>query len=120
MTQSFGMVTATREDRHFVGDHPPVFLPGTLSGGNHISGTVVGVVTASGKKVQLDPAAADGSEVAAAILYGDVDAGSGDEAAVFMEHGVAIDNYLTWPDGISDAEKATAVAELKAVGIYVK
>jgi hypothetical protein len=211
------MTERTFEDRHFVGDHPPVFLPGTLSGGSHVSGTVCGILTASGKKVQLigiaaadetfviddqtftwkasrggtgevtigadaDAAAAnietavtadldtvtaeaDGSDVvitaaaagtagnaivlteastnmtvdgagtlggttagraingsqsATCILYGDVDASESDEAAVFMEHGVAIDHYLTWPDGITDEQKAAAIAELKALGIYVK
>lgn len=232
MAQNFGMTERTFEDRHFVGDHPPVFLPGTLSGGSHVSGTVCGILTASGKKVQLDPdeaavaaqgtismigiAAADetfviddqtftwkaaragagevtigadaaaaaanivtavtadltsvtaeadgsdvvitaavagadgnaivlteastnmtvdgdgtlggttvgreinGSQAAACILLGDVDASEADEAAVFMEHGVAIDHYLTWPDGITENQKATAIAELKALGIYVK
>ena len=122
MAQNLGMTERVFEDRMFVGDHPPVFLPGTLSGGSHVSGTVCGIVTATGKRVQLDPAAdpADGSEQAACILLGDVDASEGDEPAVFMEHGVAIDHYLTWPDGITENEKAAAVAELKAAGIFVK
>lgn len=230
MAQKFGMTERTFEDRHFVGDHPPVFLPGTLSGGSHVSGTVCGIT--GGKQVQLDlgsPAVAaqgtismggiaeadetfviddqtftwkasrsgegevaigadaeesaenivtavtadlatveaeqDGSDVvitaavagtagnavvlttastnmtvdgdgtlggttegaaavdqqdAACILLGDVDASEADEAAVFMVHGVAIDHYLTWPDGISSDQKATAIADLQAVGIYVK
>ncbi|CCK81204.1 head decoration protein [Desulfobacula toluolica] len=118
--QDFGMTTRTFEDKNFIGDHPPIMMPGTLSGGNHVSGTVVGIVTATGKKVQLAPAAEDGSEKAAAILYGDLDASAGDEPAVFMEHGAAIEHYLTWPDGITENQKATAIAELKALGIYVK
>ncbi|EMS79201.1 head decoration protein [Desulfotignum phosphitoxidans] len=232
MAQNFGMTERTFEDRMFVGDHPPVFLPGTLSGGSHVSGTVCGILTASGKKVQLDPdeaavaaqgtismigiavadetfviddqtftwkaarggtgevtigadaaaaaanivtavtadlttvvaeqagndvvitaavAGADGnaivltedstnmtvdgsgtlggttegraingSQEAACILLGDVDASEDDEPAVFMEHGVAIDHYLTWPDEITENQKAAAIAELKAIGIYVK
>ncbi|WP_024333109.1 head decoration protein [Desulfotignum balticum] len=232
MAQDFGMTERTFEDRVFVGDHPPVFMSGTLSGGSHVSGTVCGILTASGYKAQLDPdeaavaaqgtismsgiavadetfviddqtftwkasrstagqvaigadaaaaaanivtavtadldtvtAEADGNDVvitaaatgtdgnaivlteassnmtvdgegtlggttvgraingsqeAACILYGDVDASEEDEPAVFMEHGVAIDHYLTWPDDITDEQKATAIAELKSIGIYVK
>ncbi|MCP4683388.1 MAG: head decoration protein [Desulfobacterales bacterium] len=114
------MTTRTFEDKNFIGDHPPIMMPGVLSGGSHVSGTVVGIVTASGKKVQLAPAASDGSEAAAAILYGDVDASEGDEPAVFMEHGEAIEHYLTWPDGITENQKAAAIVELKALGIFVK
>lgn len=232
MAQNFGMTERTFEGRVFVGGHPPVFMPGTLSGGSHVSGTVCGILTVSGNKVQLDPdeaavaaqgiismigiAVADetfviddqtftwkaarggegevtigadaaaaaanivtavtadldtviaevdgddvvitavapgtdgnaivlteastnmtvdgagtlggttegrainGSQAAACILLGDVDASEADEPAVFMEHGVAIDHYLTWPDGITENQKATAIAELKALGIYVK
>jgi hypothetical protein len=120
MAQDYGMTSKTYADKNFVGDHPPIFMPGVLSGGNHVSGTVVGAVTATGKRVQLAPAASDGSEAAVAVLYGDVDASEADEAAVFMEHGVAIDMHLTWPDGITANEKATAIAELKALGVFVK
>ncbi|MCP3943232.1 MAG: head decoration protein [Desulfobacteraceae bacterium] len=118
--QNFGMTSKTFEDKNFIGDHPPIMMPGILSGGSHVSGTVVGIVTASGKYVQLDSAASDGSQTAAAILYGDLDASAEDEPGVFMNHGEAIDHYLTWPEGISDSQKAAAIAQLKTVNIYVK
>ena len=120
MPQDFGINSTEYRDKPFIGDHPPVIMPGTLSGGNHVSGTVVGVVTATGKKVQLAPAASDGSEVAAAILLGDLDASSADEPGVFVEHGVVMDMYLTWPSGITSTQKATAIAQLKSAGIFVK
>ncbi len=118
--QDFGMTSKEYRDKPILGDHPAVILPGTLSGGNHVSGTVVGVVTATGIKVQLAPAGSDGSQTAAAVLFGDLDASAGDEPGVFVEHGVVMDMYLTWPDGITANEKAAAVAQLKAAGIYVK
>jgi len=118
--QDYGMTTRSFEDKNFIGDHPPIMMPGILSGGDHVSGTVVGIVTATGKKVQLAPAASDGSQTAAAILYGDLDASAGDEPAVFMEHGEAIAHYLTWPDGITENQKAAAIVALKTAGIYVK
>ena len=121
MTQSFGMTTESFADTNFIGDHPAITMPGTLaSGGNLATGTVVGKVTATGKMVQLAPGASDGSETAAAILLGDLDASAADEPGIFFEHGVAIDAYLVWPDGITENQKATAIAQLKDAGIYVK
>ena len=50
--QDFGMTEKEYQDKPFVGDHPPIFMPGILlAGENHVNGTVVGVVTATGKKV---------------------------------------------------------------------
>ncbi len=119
--QDFGMTGNEYQDKPFVGDHPPIFMPGVLLSGENLGhGTVIGVVTATKKKVQLAPAASDGSEGAAGILYGDLDASGGDEPGLFFEHGVAVDLYLTWPDGISAGEKTIAIAELKAIGIFVK
>ena len=37
MTQDFGMISRTFEDRHFLGDHPVVTQAGVLSGGSHVS-----------------------------------------------------------------------------------
>ena len=121
MAQDFGINSVEYQDKPFLGDHPPITMPGTLlSGEDLVSGTVVGVVTASEKKVILAPGAADGSESAAAILLGDLDASAGDEPGVFVEHGVVMDMYLTWPDGISAPEKTTAIAQLRTLGIFVK
>lgn len=120
MTQSFGITAKTYEDIQFLGDHPVITKSGVLSGGDHVSGTVVGKVTASGKFVQLAPGATDGSEEAARILLGDLDASGGDENGVFVVHGEAIETELTWPEGITDAEKAAAIDQLATAGIYVK
>ncbi len=120
MTQSFGMATETYTELEFLGDHPPITIPGTLASGNLVSGTVVGKVTATGNFVILAPAATDGSESAAGILIGDLDASSAVEAGIFLAHGEAINANLTWPDDITEAQKTVAIAQLRALGIFVK
>jgi predicted small secreted protein len=53
-----------------------------LSGETLEAGAVLGKVTASGKYKVLDPAAVDGSEAAAGILYDAVDASAADAEGV--------------------------------------
>lgn len=85
------------------------------------AGTVLGKITASGFYTQLDPAAADGSEAAAAILIAACDATDADtKAAVIARDAEVSDARLTWPVGISQPEKASAVAELAAMNIHVR
>ena len=120
MTQSFGMVTQDYTEIEFLGDHPVITISGTLAAGNLVSGTVVGKVTATGKYVILAPAASDGSESAAGILIGDLDASSAEEPGIFLAHGEAVSANLTWPAGITDNQKAAAIAQLRALGIFVK
>jgi len=121
MTQSFGMTTETYTELEFLGDHPPITISGTLASGQNLtSGTVVGKLSSGGKYVILAPAASDGSESAAGILIGDLDASGGDEPGIFLAHGEAISDNLTWPAGITDNQKATAIAQLRALGIFVK
>lgn len=91
----------------------------TVLTGNSVSMLeVVGKVTASGKYVPLDPAASDGSEAAAGIMVGDVDASAADKPGAIIEREalVAMDN-LVWPTGITAGEKTTAIGELEALGI---
>src|SRR5690606_36147513 len=63
---------------------------------------------------ELDPDATDGSEVAAGILYAPVDATDGALAGVAVVRDAEVKSAcLVWPDGITDAETATALAELE-------
>lgn len=85
------------------------------------AGAVLGKVAASGKFTVLDPAANDGSETAAAVLFDSVDATAGDRPGVVHSrdtevHGAA----LAWPDGIGAPEKAAALAQLAALGIVAR
>lgn len=81
-------------------------------------GTVLGVVSASGKFKPVNPDATTGEQVAAAVLLTAVDASEADaDAVVLSRHATVADGGLIWPSDITDAEKASAVAELAAVGI---
>jgi hypothetical protein len=91
------------------------------SGQNLKTGTVVGIITASGKVTQLAPSANDGSENAAGVLVGDVDASAADTPGVIIaRHAICSDKGLVWPSGITGAQKNTALGQLKALGILVR
>lgn len=88
------------------------------SGTTGIAGMVLGKVTASSKYVPLAPAATDGSQNAAAILFDNVDASATDRAAVITARDTEVrGSSLTWPAGISAPNKAAALAALAALGI---
>ncbi|WP_299071985.1 head decoration protein (plasmid) [Vibrio cyclitrophicus] len=92
-----------------------------LSGGKYLTATVLGEVTASKELVQLAPAASDGSEVAAAILFRGVDASAETKSGVVNARLTAVRaSSLVWPDGITDAEKTAAIKQLKANHIIVR
>ena len=93
-----------------------------LAGQNLALGAVVGIVSATGKVKALDPAATDGSQTTAGILLEPVDATAGDrdDGILLARHAIVADSALVWPAGITNAEKAAAIAELKAIGILVR
>lgn len=88
------------------------------SGQNLALGAVVGLNAATGKVKVLDPAATDGSQTAAGILLEPVDASASDRDDGILA--IVADSALVWPAGITNAEKAAAIAELKAIGILVR
>ncbi len=91
------------------------------SGQNLATGTVVGAVTASGKVVQLAPAASDGSQNAAGVLAFAVDATGGDKPGVIIaRHAIASDKKLVWPGTITAPQKTAAIAQLKTLGVLVR
>jgi len=78
------------------------------------AGTVLGVVTASGKYAAYDDAAADGTEAAAGILFAGVDATSADANAVaIVRDAEVIGARLT-------GSNANGEADLAALGIIVR
>jgi hypothetical protein len=92
-----------------------------VSGQNLTTGTVIGIITASGKVTQLAPAANDGSQNAAGVLLLDVDASSADKGGVIIaRHAICSDKALAWPAGITGPQKTAAIAQLKALGILVR
>ena len=92
------------------------------SGQNLPLGTVVGIVTATGKYKQLDPSAEDGTQVAAGVLLQACDAAliDRDDGLVVARHAIVANHALAWPDAITTAEQLTSIAQLKALGVLVR
>lgn len=85
-------------------------------------GTVLGKITTGGKFTQLAPAASNGSQNAAGILWGPADATTADVVAVVVLRGPAIVNRndLTWPEGATEPQITAAIAALAALGILLR
>src|SRR5690349_10332020 len=63
---------------------------------------VVGKITASGKYKEYDNAAADGSQAAAGVLIGAVDASAADELGVILARDAEVDyDTLQWKSGMN-------------------
>lgn len=111
-----GDIVKWEEDNHFSRD--PVVV---ASGENLPIGTIVGKVTATGKMVELDPIATDGSEEAAGFLIADCDASAADvNAVIIAREAIVVSSGLVWNVAVTDPEKVIALAELKALGIIVR
>jgi hypothetical protein len=95
---------------------------GTLiTGQNLAAGTVLGVITASGKYTQFDQDAATGEEAAAGVLAYACDATSADASCVIIARDAEVNGAeLVWPGDIEVGEKATAIASLASAGIIVR
>ncbi|USE38048.1 head decoration protein [Endozoicomonas sp. SCSIO W0465] len=84
-------------------------------------GTVVGKETATGDYKPLDPAAANGTETAAGVLYaGKTTDASGGNGVIIARLAEVVDSLLVWPAGITDEQKATAVGELAGLDIIIR
>lgn len=85
-------------------------------------GTVLGKITTGGKYTGLAPAATNGSQNAAGILWGAVDAIDADALGVVILRGPTIVNRheLVWPEGATEAQITTATTALAALGIILR
>ncbi len=95
----------------------------TVAAGQSLAlGTVVGMVTASGKVKQLDPSATDGSQYAAGVLMQACDAhlADRDDGLMVARHAIVASHALQWPAGIAAVEQQAAMAQLKALGVLVR
>jgi hypothetical protein len=91
-----------------------------VTGQNLTAGTVVGVVTASGKYAVYDNAASDGTETAAGILGYDTDATAADIEAMIISRDAEVNaDELNW-DGQAQPAIDAGVADLAAAGIIVR
>jgi len=85
-------------------------------------GTVLGKITTGGKYTALAPGATNGSQNAAGILWGPVDATDADAPGVVLVRGPAIANRheITWPEAATEAQITTATTALAALGIILR
>lgn len=93
-----------------------------LNDGDLAVGTILGEITASpGEYLQVDPAAGDGTEVAAAVLFDAVDASDAAQpAVVHIRDCELMKDELVYPDGATAMEIAAIDAQLEALGIIVR
>ncbi|HEC2616928.1 TPA: head decoration protein [Raoultella ornithinolytica] len=90
---------------------------GTITGGTFQRGTVLGMITASGKYTQSVKTATDGSETPVAILVDNVDASTSDQngglylMGEFNQNRIIFDNSWTVP---------TLKAALRPLAIFLK
>lgn len=80
-----------------------------------LPGTVLGKITASSLFVPHDPAASDGSQVAAAVLFAKAPIKAGTQRAVIHVRDCFLNGKkMTWKTGISGADKTASIAALAA------
>lgn len=85
------------------------------------AGTVLSLVTASGKYAPYDNAGTDGTEVAAAILYRGIDATSADAKAVVVARLAEVNaSELVWAAGVDAAGKTAGLTDLAAKFIIAR
>ena len=85
-------------------------------------GTVLGKITTGGKYTGLVPAATNGSQNAAGILWAAIDATDADAASVVILRGPAIVNRseIILPEGATEAQINAAITALAALGIILR
>jgi hypothetical protein len=85
-------------------------------------GTVLGKITSGGKFTTLAPAATNGSQTAAGILWAGVDASAADTPGVVLLRGPAIVNRheIVWPEGATEVQITAATTALAALGLILR
>ena len=85
-------------------------------------GTVLGKITTGGKYTVLAPAATNGSQNAAGLLWDGVDATDADVPGVVILRGPAIVNRheVSFPDGATEAQITAATTALATIGIILR
>ena len=85
-------------------------------------GTVLGKITTGGKFTKLAPAATNGSQNAAGILWAGVDTSAADSPGVVVLRGPALVNRheIIWPEGATEAQITAATTALGALGIILR
>jgi hypothetical protein len=95
----------------------------TIASGEGVlkAGAVLGKTTASGKYAWYDNAASDGTQAAAAVLFGEVDATSADVKAVVHVRLCEIEtDRLVWITGADSTAKTAGLADLAAAYVVAR
>lgn len=94
---------------------------GVITGGNYVSGQVLGRITASKKLTARVTEAGDGSEVAVAVLGANVDASAADKTGVIFVRDCEWSETLLAHHADEDAGEVTAaIDELESAGIIAR
>lgn len=88
------------------------------AGAKYPTGLVLGKVTATGEYAEHDPAATDGTQTVAGVLFAGVDASAGAKSGV-RNHAltVMLKSKLSFKAGLTDAQKTAAIAALATTHI---
>lgn len=79
------------------------------------------IAAGSGRYAPLNPDAVDGTQIAAAVAAQDIAASDTAPKGVVIEYVASLESSaLVWPAGISDAEKANAIAQLEERFVFLK
>ncbi|MDQ4328800.1 head decoration protein [Klebsiella michiganensis] len=90
---------------------------GTITGGSYKRGTVLGMITASGKYTRSVKTATDGSETPVAILVDNVNASTADQNGGLYLMGEFNQNYIIFDDSWTIPALKTA---LRPLAIFLK
>ena len=86
-----------------------------------LAGQVLGKLTTGGDYVKLAPSASDGSQTVAGIAFDDyVTTTEKVDGVSFERDGEVTLDKLVWPAGITDVQKAAAVAALAVKGVLAR
>lgn len=94
-----------------------------LEGTNYQLGSVLGLITATGKYKLSTNTGTDGAQTAAGVLIAAVDATGGDRTGVIIKRGPAVvaRQMLVFDASVDDAPKtATKIGQLVALGIVAR
>lgn len=113
----------SEEESYFSREQVTIKSGANVTGTPLKTGTILGKITATGKYIPQTLGAADGSQVAAAILLTDsVDAGAADKRAVVIARMAIVMQYgLTYgSDVTTSGNRATVNGQLLAANILVR
>jgi hypothetical protein len=82
------------------------------------AGAIFGKITSSGKYAVYDPAASDGTQTPAGVLWDAVDATAADTKGVGIVRDAEINSSeVVWKAGLTAAQQATGIAKLADLGV---